>query len=153
MAFLRSPSLHLRSVSTTPSSSLTPSSLAISSSLFPALASSKLLKRNLLHREANGSIILVSMVRLSADWASWLHPGEVFHFFSDNGDAAFVGRVQLEDAGLDQVRTVELLGQREDSRGLAGAWWAVEEHVREVRGLEGSTEDGDGVVLCGDIVE
>lgn len=54
------PSLHLNNVSVTPSSILTPSNLAISSILLPAFPSSKLLNRNLLHRLANGSIILVT---------------------------------------------------------------------------------------------
>jgi len=35
----------------------------------------------------------------------------------------------------------------EDGRGLAGAGRTVEKHVGKVGGLEGSFEDGDGVVL------
>jgi hypothetical protein len=46
-----------------------------------------------------------------------------------------------------------LLGEREDRGGFAGSWRAVEEHVRQVGGLQGAGENLDGVILGGDFGE
>lgn len=82
-----------------------------------------------------------------------LHAREVLHFLADDGDASFVRGVEFEDAGLDQLGAVELFGEREDGGCLSGPRGAVEKHVWEVGGLEGSLENGDGVVLGCDIAE
>ena len=82
-----------------------------------------------------------------------MHARKVFDLFAHDADSALVGGVEFEDAGFDQFGAVELFGEGEDGGGFACAWWAVEEHVGEVGGLEGAAEDGDGVVLGGDIVE
>ena len=60
---------------------------------------------------------------------------EVFDFFADNTDAAFVGGVELQDASAKHFRTVELFGEGEDGGGLTGAWWTIEEHVGKLRGM------------------
>ena len=58
---------------------------------------------------------------------------EVFDFFADDTDAAFVGGVELQDARAKHLWAVELFGKGEDGGGLSGAWGAVEEHVGELR--------------------
>ena len=78
---------------------------------------------------------------------------KVLHLLPHNVDAALVGRVQLEDTRAHQFRSVQLLCEREDGGRLAGAGRAVEEHVRQVGGLEGAAQDVGGVFLRGDIVE
>ena len=54
---------------------------------------------------------------------------------------------------MDEVGSVQLLGEREDRRGLAGAGRPVEEHVWEVGRLQRAAEDLDGVVLRCDFGE
>ena len=82
-----------------------------------------------------------------------MHARKVLDFLADDRDTALIGSVQFQHAGFHEFGAVELFGEGEDCGCFACAWRAVEEHVWEVGGLEGAAEDGDGVVLGGDIVE
>lgn len=59
-----------------------------------------------------------------------LHAGEILDLFANDGDAAFVGGVEFEDAGPHHLGAEELLCEGQDGGCLAGARRAVEEHVR-----------------------
>ena len=72
---------------------------------------------------------------------------KVFDLFSYNANATLIGRVQFENPGVDELRPIELLCQGENGTGLTGAGRTVEQHMREIGGLEGTLENCDGVVL------
>lgn len=82
-----------------------------------------------------------------------LLPCKVFDFGADDGDATFVGGVELEDARFHELGAVELFCEGEDCGGFACAGGPVEEHVWKIGGLEGTREDLDGIVLGGDFGE
>ena len=56
-----------------------------------------------------------------------MHARKIFDLFADDADAAFIGGIEFEDTGFDEVRAVELFGECEDCGCFAGAWWAIEE--------------------------
>ena len=61
-----------------------------------------------------------------------MHACKVLDFVADDGDTALVGSVEFEDTGFNEFGAVELFGEGENGRSFARAWWAVEEHVRQL---------------------
>ena len=76
---------------------------------------------------------------------------KVFDFFSHNANATFIGCVQFENPGVNELRPIELLCQGENGAGLACAGRTIEQHMWKIGGLEGTLENCDGVVLGGDL--
>lgn len=52
---------------------------------------------------------------------------------------------------MEEFGAVELLGEGEDGAGFACAWWAVEEHVGKIGGLESALEHSNSMVLGGNV--
>ena len=99
-----------------------------------------------------GVSLIVSLPILDARrWSRQLHSRKVLNLIPDDADSALIGSVQFEDAGREEERAVKGFCEGENSGGLSGSWWTVEEHVWEVGGLEGALEGRDGVVLGCDV--
>lgn len=61
-----------------------------------------------------------------------MHARKVLDLLPDDGNAAFVGGVELENAGAVEFGSVELFGEGEDGGCFACAGGTVEEHVWEL---------------------
>jgi hypothetical protein len=79
--------------------------------------------------------------------------GEVLDFLTHNGDTSLVGGIEFENTRFHEFGTVELFRKCKDGGCFAGSWGPVEEHMREVGGLEGAREDLDRIVLSRDFGE
>lgn len=120
----------------------------------------------LLHDSSQRTLCILShTIRLVQDddlerwaWEAFLGIGyrqlcKVLDLLPDYGDTSFVGCVELKDSSLDQLWTEQLPRQGQDGGCFACAWWAIEEHMREVVGHEGLFEDSNRVFLRSNIVD
>jgi len=79
--------------------------------------------------------------------------GEGLDLVPHNIDTAVVGRIKLEHHLAHVLPAIYAAGERENGRGLAGTWGAVEEEVGEAVGFDEADDCREDVLMARDVFE